>query len=288
MIDTLDVARLDAPFGIEVSGIDAARPLAPAALQELAQLFHEQLALVFRLGPLTPRQYLAFVRQFGEPDGSAPPHPPLDIDGFVGLRLVSNIVAEGRAIGQFGHAEMGWHQDRWTDPSPPAATVLYGAEIPSRGGATSIASLCAAYERLPAGLRAEAEARTIHFPKIVRDPEGRLAGADIEDPELFDIKPIVQRHPVSGRPHLYLGARRILDGLETRPRVSGMGPEEGDAFLDALFAVLDEPGVAYSHAWRAGDLLLWDNRCCAHRREAFDNAERRLLYASPLVSSALL
>jgi taurine dioxygenase len=287
MTDLMDIARLE-PFGVQIADADLTAPLGPAALSELAGLFHEHQILLFRGGPVTPRQYLSFVRQFGEPDGSPPPHPPVDVDGFTGLRLVSNVVEGGRAIGQFGNAEMGWHQDRWTDPEPPPATVLYGAEIPRRGGATSIASLSAAYDRLPVALKADIEARTIHFPLIVRDPEGRLAEADIHDPALFAIKPLVQIHPGSGRKALYLGARSIQPGLETNPRISGLARPESEALLETLFGALDGPGVAYRHDWRAGDLLLWDNRTCAHRREAFDNAERRLLYASPLVSSALL
>ena len=58
--------------------------------------------------------------------------------------------------------------------------------------------------------------------------------------------------------------------------------------LDAIYDHIARSKFAYLHAWQAGDVLLWDNRCCAHRRESFDPAERRLLYGTPLVSSDIL
>jgi taurine dioxygenase len=281
----LAAAPLDGPFGVEVKGLDRRAMLSPAQRQRLADLFHEHWILLFRGELLSPRDYVGFVRQLGEPDPSPPLHAPIDIDGYTGLRFVSNIVEGGRPVGQFGNAEMGWHQDRWTDAVLPPATVLYGAEIPPAGGATSIASLAIAYDRLPADLKAEVERRTIHFPLRVRDPGDTLADADIDDPTLFCAKPMVQTHAVTGRKFLFLGARRIQDDLETAPRISGLSREDGERFMDAVFAALNAPGVAYRHDWRAGDLLMWDNRCCAHRREAFDVSARRLLYASPLVRS---
>jgi taurine dioxygenase len=288
MSATPETLPLDGPFGVEVLGVDRRRPLGPGLRDAIAELFHRHLALLFRGNALTPREYLAFVRQFGEPDDSPPLHAPLDVDGFKGLRLVSNIVEGGRAIGQFGNAEMGWHQDRWTDAEPPPCTILYGAEIPARGGATSIASLAGAYEALPEQLRKSVEGRTIHFPVRVRDPEGPLADADIHDPAVYCWAPLVQTHAVTGRRFLYLGARRIQDDLKTSPRLSGLDREGSDALLDELFEALEGASVVYSHRWRPGDLLMWDNRACAHRREAFDNAERRLLYGSPLVRSDVL
>ena len=279
---------LDGPFGVELGGVDFRRPLEDTETSAIADAFHRHQALLFRAPGLGPREFLQFVRQFGEPDASAPQHEPVDVDGFTGLRLVSNIQEGGKPKGQFGHDEMGWHQDRWTDAAPPPATILYGVEIPRVGGATAIANLCDAYDALPEALRRRVEGRTIHFPLMVRDPRNTLAGADIHDEALFRIVPLVQTHAVTGRRFLFLGARRILSYIDTSPRVSGLDPQAGSALLDEIYVHISSPAFEYRHRWRVGDLLLWDNRCCAHRREAFDNAERRLLYAMPLVSSEVL
>jgi taurine dioxygenase len=287
---SFDTSPLTERFGVEIAGLDTTAPLSAADREALADLFHREQALVFRGPVLSPRQYVTFIRQFGEPDPSDTSryHQPIDIDGFKGLRLVSNIEEGGKTIGQFGHQEMGWHQDRWIDATPPPATALHGVEIPARGGRTGIANLCYAWDALPGGLRARIEGRTIHFPLRVNDFEGALAEADIADESLFRIVPLVQVHAVTGRKFLFLGARRILDYIDTSPRISGYSLEEGNALLDELYAHVSSPDFAYLHAWQPGDILMWDNRCCAHRREAFDSAERRLLYGTPLVSSDLL
>ena len=46
-----------------------------------------------------------------------------------------------------------WHTDHTNRERPPAATILYGVEIPSAGGGTSVASMRAAYTALPADER---------------------------------------------------------------------------------------------------------------------------------------
>ncbi|HTU12723.1 MAG TPA: TauD/TfdA family dioxygenase [Allosphingosinicella sp.] len=286
--ETFEVRRLDASFGVEISGLDLSRPLAAATRAALVDLFHRQRLLLFRSDVLSPRAFLAFVRQFGEPDGSTPHHDPIDVDGFKGLRLVSNIEEDGKAKGQFGNDEMGWHQDRWTDAAPPPTTILHGVEITRRGGATGVAGMIEAYAGLPADPKARVEGRTIHFSLIVTDREGKLEGADPDDPNLFRIVPLVQRHAVTDEPFLFMGARRILSYIDTAPRLSGLSPDESAALLDALYAHLSRPAFTYAHHWRPGDLLMWDNRCCMHRREAFDAGERRLLYAMPLVTSDCL
>jgi taurine dioxygenase len=85
------------------------------------------------------------------------------------------------------------------------------------------------------------------------------------------VHPVICRHPESGREMLYLGRRRnaYLVGLELA---------ESEALLDALWAGIDDPAIAYTHRWRAGDLVLWDNRCTMHRRDAFDPAARRIMH----------
>lgn len=277
-------------FGAEITGIDTREPLSPATRDGIVEAFHRHQALVVRGEVLTPRQFIAFARSFGEPDPSDTSryHAPIDIDGFKGLRLVSNIEEDGRNKGQFGNDEMGWHQDRWTDAAPPPATMLHGVEITRGGGRTGVVSLCDAYDTLPESLRKRIEGRSIHFPLIVTDPEGKLATADPDDENLFRIVPLVQVHAVKGRKYLFLGARRILAYIDTSPLISGLSRAESAALLDEIYAHISQPDLSYLHQWQAGDILFWDNRCCAHRRESFDGAERRLLYAAPLVSSGIL
>lgn len=283
-------AALTGRFGMEITGLDTTAALSPGVVRDLVGLFHDRQVLLVRGPVLTPRQYVQFIRAFGEPDPSDTSryHEPIDIDGFKGLRLVSNIEEGGRNKGQFGNDEMGWHQDRWTDTEPPMATALHGVEVTRTGGRTGIANLCDAYDAMPRELRKRVEGRSIHFPLRVNDFEGDLDHADPEDETLFRVVPIVQRHAVTGRKFLFLGARRILAYIDTAPRITGLSKDDGTSLLDEIYAHIARPELAYLHQWQAGDILLWDNRCCAHRREAFDPAERRLLYGTPIVASDFL
>jgi taurine dioxygenase len=282
--------RLAPALGARVTGVDTTRPLSADIRTALVDLFHTHQVLLIPGPVLSPAQYVAFVRQLGEPDDSDTSryHQPVDVDGFQGLRMVSNIEEGGRNLGQFGADEMGWHQDRWTDAAPPPATALHGVEVTRSGGRTGVVSLIAAWAAMPEDLKARIRGRSIHFPLRVNDFAGELDQADVTDPTLFRTVPLVQRHAVTGQEYLFLGARRILSYIDTAPRITGLDKADSAALLDAIYAHVSQPQFSYLHQWTAGDTLLFDNRACAHRRESFDPGERRLLYGAPLVTSSQL
>ena len=76
--------------------------------------------------------------------------------------------------------------------------------------------------------------------------------------------PIVRTHPETGRKCLFLGdhASHILD----------LPLEEGRAIVEELNARIVTPEIVYSHSWRAGDFVVWDNRCLLHRAMPYDTA----------------
>ena len=41
-----------------------------------------------------------------------------------------------------------------------------------------------------------------------------------------------------------------------------------------LMAHATQRAFVYSHAWRVGDLVIWDNRCTMHRRRPYDPTQR--------------
>jgi taurine dioxygenase len=87
--------------------------------------------------------------------------------------------------------------------------------------------------------------------------------------------PLVRAHPETGRMCLFLGRRR-------NSYVLGLELAESEALLDELWAHATRPGHTFRQQWRAGDLLIWDNRCTLHRRDAFDPAARRLLHRTQI------
>ena len=85
------------------------------------------------------------------------------------------------------------------------------------------------------------------------------------------VHPLVCTHPATGRRMLYLGRRRnaYLIGLEVA---------QSEALLDELWEFVKQPRFAWEHVWRVGDLVMWDNRCTMHRRDAFDPQSRRIMH----------
>ena len=73
--------------------------------------------------------------------------------------------------------------------------------------------------------------------------------------------------PQSGRKSLYMASHA--------GRVLGMSDEEGRALIDQLIAHASQRQFVYTHRWRVGDLVMWDNRCTMHRGKTFDDLRWR-------------
>jgi taurine dioxygenase len=185
--------------------------------------------------------------------------------------LVSNIRENGKLIGSLPDGEMHFHSDQCYLEKPAKATFLYAIEIPSRGGDTLFLNMYRAYETLPETLRARVDGRkalnAYLYDSTTR--ERNAARIDLSAHPHY-VQPIVRTHPDTRRKALY------VNRLMTRT-IEGMKEDEGDAMLDELFAHIEQEQFIYTHHWRAGDLVLWDNRCTLHARTDFSDRERRLL-----------
>jgi taurine dioxygenase len=93
------------------------------------------------------------------------------------------------------------------------------------------------------------------------------------------VHPLVCTHPVTCRRMLYLGRRR-------NAYLVGLKLAESEAPLDGLWSFVNHPEFAWEHVWRVGDLVLWDNRCTMHRRDAFDPHSRRIMHRTQVKGDA--
>ena len=123
-----------------------------------------------------------------------------------------------------------------------------------------------ALETLPAELRRQIEGRVCRHDAS-RNSAGELRRGFVDAPDPSHTvgadHPIVRTHPVTGRKALFLGRRR-------NAYIPGMSLADSEALLDALWEHAANPELTWYQQWRAGDLILWDNRCVMHRRDAFD------------------
>ena len=196
------------------------------------------------------------------------------VEGHPEIYVVSNVMENGVSIGSLGAGEAVWHTDMSYQPQPPKASMLYALEVPPTGGNTWFCNMYRAWEEMPATLKRRVEGRrlkhdgTYNSGGYVR--EGVTATDDpMSSPGTYH--PIGLRHPETGRIALYLGRRR-------NAYVEDLEPAESEALLDELWSFATRPDLAWSHRWRVGDVVLWDNRCTMHRRDPFDASARRIMH----------
>jgi taurine dioxygenase len=180
----------------------------------------------------------------------------------------------GEPIGSLGDGEAVWHTDMSYLEVPPKASILYSLEVPLVGGNTSFCTMYGIYEALPQMLKDRIVGLNIkHDGTYNSGGYLRQGVTPTDDPRTSPgaVHPLVCTHPDTGCRMLYLGRRRnaYLMGLELA---------ESEALLDELWTFVDRPEFAWEHVWRAGDLVLWDNRCTMHRRDAFDPSSRRVMH----------
>ena len=269
-----------APLGAEVQGVDL-RQVDAATFEGILQAWHAHGALLFRQQTLSDAELIAFSRKFGDLD-----HAPVQetgrryVEGHPELYVVSNVVENGVPIGSLGAGEATWHTDMSYLPDPPKASMLYALEVPPREGDTSFCTMYGAWEALPAELKARLRgARVKHDGTYNSGGYLRQGVTPTDDPREAPgaVHPLVCRHPATGRPHLYLGRRR-------NAYIEGLSLEESEALLDRIWSIATDPSLVWTHHWRVGDLVLWDNRCTMHRRDPFDPDARRVMHRTQIKS----
>jgi taurine dioxygenase len=267
-----------AALAADIAGVDLAGALGPETVAAVKAAWGDHLVLRFRGQQLSDDDLLRFSRQFGELDW-APIAAANDApEGRDYIMVVSNVVENGKAIGQLGAYEAIWHTDMSYVAEPPMASALYSLEAPPSGGDTGFCNMYLAYETLAPELRAQIEGRQCRHDAS-RNSAGELRRGFVDAPDPSQTvgaeHPIVRTHPVTGRKALFLGRRR-------NAYIPGLPLAESEALLDALWAHATKPEFSWYQQWRKGDLILWDNRAVMHRRDAFDPATRRVMHRTQI------
>jgi taurine dioxygenase len=272
-----------AALGAEIRGLDLRTPLPDPVVAALRRAWHEHLVLLFRDQDLSDEQHFAFTRRFGALEHTPQRLLELAREGLgdrspPDITVISNVVENGVPIGRLGNAEAFWHTDSNFAQVPPAASLLRALEVPPEGGNTSFMNMYRALDSLPRDLRQAIDGRhckhdTTHDSAGVRRPGYGEYAHPREAPG--PVHPLIRTHAETGREALYLGRR-------LGAWVVGMEPHESAALLDAIWQHIIEQDLTWEHRWRARDLIMWDNRCTMHRRDAFDGSVRRVMHRTQL------
>jgi len=270
----IEVIPTGRSLGAEVRGIDL-KELGEAAFARLMQAWHQHSVVLIRDQRLSDQQLIAFSRRLGDLDWAPVQETGRRfVEGLPEIYIVSNVKVNGEPIGSLGDGEAVWHTDMSYLDVPPMASMLYALEVPPTGGNTSFCTMYGVYEALPQALKDRVAGLKIkHDGTYNSGGYVRQGVTPTDDPVTSPgaVHPLVCTHPDTGRRMLYLGRRRnaYLVGLEI---------SESEALLDELWSFVARPEFAWEHAWRVGDLVLWDNRCTMHRRDAFDPTSRRVMH----------
>lgn len=281
----MDVRPLAPALGAEVTGLDLAEVIRET-FDAILDLWSRYLVLVFPRQRLTDEQLAALSRYFGQLD-MAPPVEATRADGYSGSKLrevtvISNVEVDGKPIGALGAGEAEWHTDMSYQEVPPSASVLYALEIPPVGGNTSFCNMYAAHDTLPEDvLRKIRERVAIHDMTYTSAGDLRKGITPTQDVTQTPgaRHPLVRVHPLTRRKALFLGRRR--NGY-----IVGLPVAESEALLDRLWAHATQQRFVFTHRWTAGDVVIWDNRCVMHRRDAFDPRSRRIMHRTQVQGEA--
>jgi taurine dioxygenase len=287
----MDVIPSGRALGAEIIGIDLSKDVSATQREFIFNAYAQNLVLLFRGQSLSFSDLLRLRELFGPPGQAAnqllglgrkkylPDEVPDDIT------IISNIVdAEGKPLGALGDGEAFWHTDSSFTEKPISASLLHAIEVTEQGGETAFLNMYKAYEEMPAGLAARIEGKYANHSKLhnsagMRRPEF----ADVTDPSKAPgVKhPMVRVHPVTARKCLYLGRR-------LNSYIFGLSLDESEVLLDELWAHTCQDKYVWQHKWRVGDLIVWDNRCTMHHRNAFAPNARRLMHKSTSAGEAIV
>lgn len=267
-------------IGVEIQNLDLAEPLDRATAASINDALDRYLVLVIRGQKLSDPDLLAFSRNLGELDPPGPnPYGEPFLKDFPDINVISNVLEQGRPIGNLGAGEAAWHADMTYIDVPPKAAVLYALEIPADGaGDTYFASMFAAHDALPSDLKAEIAGK-IAVHDASRNSAGLLRRGYTEVTDVRETRgaqhPLERTDPRTGRKALFLGRRH-------NSYILGMPVPESEELLDRLWAHATQPRFTMRHSWRAGDVLIWSNLAVLHRRDPFDAKSRRIMHRTQI------
>lgn len=264
-------------MGLRIDGMDLTGPLGDDAVAKIRALWMRHPVMVFSDQDLTPRQHLDFAGRFG----ALQRHTITELlhPDYPELLVLSNRGRGGTAPINNGGAY--WHSDITYEPEPPMGSILHGIIVPPSGGDTLFVNMTAAYAALDDETkRALDGVSAVHnyryrYEKMVeagvRPPQSEEKMAQWRDV----VHPVVRTHPETGEKALF-----VNEGFTAR--IEGW-PESGSrAMLERLYAHCADERFVYAHRWRAGDLVLWDNRCTMHCATSYDLAHERSMHRATI------
>lgn len=266
--------------GAEITGIDLRDPISPEIRDAIMRAFLEFHILVFRDQSLTKDEQYRFSENFGELEhhvGRLHDGTPYPI-----VHTVTNVRPDGKLDATATtKGNYYWHTDKSYHAIPSLMTMLHAVEVPASGGDTQFANIQKGYATLSDDMKERIEGLMVeHSWEASRRNVGAPPPSEAEKQERPPVvHPLARTHPDTGEKVIYLGHHVS--------HILGLPEDESEALLEELNEHTTRPELIYTHQWRKGDYVMWDNRCLMHRaRPNYDPGnERRVLHRTVIIGT---
>jgi alpha-ketoglutarate-dependent 2,4-dichlorophenoxyacetate dioxygenase len=264
----MQISSLHPLFAAEIIGLDTSAPVTPETVEVVEAAMVEHAVCVVRIASLEDQDQIRFSRAFGEiempPGAEASRRPGVAKELFD----VTNLGADGeitpsRMDPKTQDILEGFHTDSPFNTLPTKWSLLLGHVVPPVGANTNYIDTRAVYRDLPQETKQRIENLVaVHDLFGAFERRGVQFGTPEMRKQFVSVAHPLVRTSASGRKALYLGWHAVS--------VEGLEDEEGMALIDELYAFATQDKYVYSHKWRQGDLVIWDNRCTMHAATPYE------------------
>jgi len=271
---TLKTSPLTDRFGVEIHDLDLST-LDDAGYRSLRSAFDAHSVLLLRGQELDDKAHMRLAQRFGPIEDRVADERAPGEDFKV--PEVTNMREDGGTSGEMDlqtlnlKANMLWHIDSTFLPVPALTNILIARVVTEEGGATELASSRVGWAEMPEELKEQIRGKSIWHR--YSHSRARIS------PELAELPmfnkwsdqrwPAVVQNPENGQEALYIASHSF--------QVDGLDQGSSATLIDALTSFITQPAYVYSHKWRIGDVLIWDQRAVLHRATPWDYAQPRKL-----------
>ena len=286
----MKIESINRDFVAEISRIEPKQAFSDDTFGTLHEAIDIHGVAVFRNQFLTDSELVAFAERLG------PLEKPLARDQYGGVHervtMLANVDDDGSVMDQgskhavYMKGNLLWHSDSSFKPIPCTYSLLAAHEVPSEGGDTEFADARACYDdwQGPFGETTKDELEDLVCEHSIIYSRSLISGDIFSDQEKIEFEPphqpLVRIHSRTGRKIYYVGSHCS--------HVVGWPVEKGRALVREISGFCARPEHIYSHRWRAGDVVIWDNRSVLHRGRTFDPAERRVMHRATVAGDGPL
>ena len=264
----MQIKPLHPLFAAEIIGLDTSAPVTPQTIAAVEDAMAKYAVCVVRGASLNDQDQIRFSRAFGQiempPGAEASRRPGVAPELFDVTNLgPDGEIAPSRMDPKTLEILEGFHTDSPFNTLPTKWSLLLGHVVPPEGANTNYIDMRAVYDDLPQDTKDRIENLVaVHDLFGAFEHRGVKFGTDEMRKQFLSVPHPLVRTSASGRKALYMGWHAVS--------IEGMDEDEGVALIDELYRFATQDKYLYSHKWRQGDLVIWDNRCTMHAATPYE------------------